>query len=635
MLKYNPIFNRNVILIILSIIYSHLYFAQQNIDSLWNIANENFNNSNYNESIANCEKIIKLSNNNSVLLNSNLLIGENYLKKHDYKKAIISLNECDKYNSTERIDVYYTMLIGDTYVDLKDFSNAIVYYEKAYNKTTAKNIKKLAEISEHIGNAYYKKNNYDKSIQWNKKALDFYSQLNNNNKKLKSLTILAKIYANYGDYNNAEIYFTKALKIAGSNNDENSIKIINDDLNKIKKNQSTINNVESEYNKKQDNVKNNLIKETLVKQAKSLDEIEKLSKENQLKEYKIKSQADSYEKKLLQEQLKSLANEKTLSEAKAKLNEEKIINEKQNTQLIAILIFAILLIILLSILFFMYKQKKKSNKLLFQKNDEIIFQKRQIEKDSKQIADSINYSQDIQKAFLPSLTDFQAKYPDSFVFHKPKDKVSGDFFWFKEIGDFSYIAVADCTGHGVPGAFMSIVCNEVLDTCVKNDTILTPDAILEQILLNFTKRLNIDSQLIGGMDISLIQIDKKSNTVKHAGARNPAYIVTDNKLHELKGSKFSIGYTQQKETNINLNAFDIQSESMVYLFSDGFPDQKGGEKGKKYFNSKFRDFVIKINELPIQNQKEEITKELNNWKKNYPQGDDILILGIQLNPFNN
>jgi len=609
------------------LLFMHNGRSQLNIDSAWNASKDLFIKKDYSNTIKLCEKVIANTNNESLLLNCNLLIGDSYLKLNQPSKAIDFLNNCAQYKKNNELDMYYLLSLGDAYIGTKQYIKAIKNYEKAYNKTHSPN-NDLASIAKDIANAYNLINNEKKAIDWYKKALNHFSEEKNLSEELNTHILIAKLYGNYGDYNNSELYFKNSLTLAKSLKKNDLIKSIESDIKLLEKKQQTGESLKTSYIKEKETETELLISNILRKEAKSLHEIEQLSEEKQLVEYKIKVQADLYEKKILKDKLKLLEKEKSLNEAKVKLEKEKIISEKKSFQLVASLIFGLLLLILITTLYFLYKSKIKTNEMLLQKNKEISSQK-------KQIDDSINYSKNIQKAFLPNLNLFLNKYPNSFVFHSPKDKVSGDFLWFKEVGDFLYVAVADCTGHGVPGALMSIVCNEILDASIDFKNEISPDDILQKILMSFSKRLTNDSEFIGGMDISLIQIDKKNKIVKHAGARNSAIIITQNKLQEYKGSRFSIGYKEvgNSKTNINLNTFTITPGSFLYLFSDGFPDQKGGEYGKKYFMENFRNFLLQIHSLPINKQQEQINVELNKWKMNFPQGDDIFIFGLDLNFF--
>ena len=491
-------------------------FSQNELDSIWGEAKKSFAQGNYEKTISACIRINNSSDNNTLLLNSNLLIGESYFKLKQYQNAIEYLEKCSSYNKNNEVDIYFNLLYGDALSKRQQYKKAILKYQIALNKTPLSEKKKLAEISKDIGHSYYKHNDLKNAISWHKKSLNYYSKGNYTFEELNTLILIAKLQGNYGNYSLAKKRLKEALVLAKSLNKTELIPQIKKDIILLTNNELAAVSSKTEHKKDVERQQGELIKNVLIDRIKSLEEINQLSEEKQLVEYKAKAQADLYEKKILNEKLNSLEKEKSLTAAETTLKEEKIINEKKNIQLLGIAGIATLLAILLLVAFRYYMVKRKSNFLLSKKNEEILTQKRNIQIKAKQIEDSINYSHDIQKAFLPSLSEFKEQYPFSFIFHQPKEKVSGDFFWFKETKDNLYFAVADSTGHGVPGAFMSLVCYEILDTCVEESINLTPNVILQHILSEFTKKLSDETKFIGGMDISLIQIDKKKNILRLA-----------------------------------------------------------------------------------------------------------------------
>ncbi len=265
----------------------------------------------------------------------------------------------------------------------------------------------------------------------------------------------------------------------------------------------------------------------------------------------------------------------------------------------------------------------------------------EVEEKQKEITDSINYAKRIQEAILPSRDFIKTHLPDSFLYYQPKDIVAGDFYWADKIGDTFLIAAADCTGHGVPGALVSVVCSNALNRSVKEFKEIEPGKILDKtrelVLESFSKN---GGDIKDGMDISLLSI--KENEVKWAGANNPLWYITssvitpgresgvENKeLIEIKANKQPIGKTDNPSPftthSLNLNKGDI-----LYLFTDGYADQFGGPKGKKFKYKQFEDLLVTSNKLPLNEQCSLISKELNNWKSGLEQVDDICVIGIRL-----
>ena len=267
-----------------------------------------------------------------------------------------------------------------------------------------------------------------------------------------------------------------------------------------------------------------------------------------------------------------------------------------------------------------------------------------IEEKNKDITDSISYAKRIQDATLPSKQLKYKLFPEGFVLFKPKDIVSGDFYWFTEINGLRFIAAADCTGHGVPGAMVSVVCSNAINRTVKEFGLLEPGKILDKVrelvLETFSAEHNhstsTDQNETGvkdGMDISLISIhtntDKNSSLIKWAGANNPIWYITNGELKEITANKQSIGKTDNPlpftTHEINLNKGDT-----IYLFTDGFADQFGGPNGKKFKYKQLSDTLLSINKLPMMEQEAYLDKQFEDWKNSLEQIDDVLIIGIKL-----
>lgn len=259
--------------------------------------------------------------------------------------------------------------------------------------------------------------------------------------------------------------------------------------------------------------------------------------------------------------------------------------------------------------------------------DEIIAQKKDIE-------DSIRYAKRIQTAILPPDNYVKELFDDHFIFYLPKDIVSGDFYWASDNDDFKYIAAVDCTGHGVPGAFMSIVGNDQLHYALNVRKSRHPNEILNALNEGVTQTLRqeqSESSVRDGMDISLIGIDKKNKKLEFAGANNNLYVIRNGELIELEANRQAIGGYYGEELNtFNNNAYDLQKGDTIYIFSDGFPDQFGGPKGKKFKYKNFKNLLLSIQGLSMEEQKKEINTVLKNWMGKLEQLDDILVIGIRI-----
>ena len=287
------------------------------------------------------------------------------------------------------------------------------------------------------------------------------------------------------------------------------------------------------------------------------------------------------------------------------------------------------------------KINNEKNELLKHNNEEITAKKIEIETQHEEIKASINYAKRIQNAILPSNSLIQKNLPDSFVFYKPKDIVAGDFYWMHLLpqpngwevdGDVVLFAVADCTGHGVPGAIVSVVCNNALNQSVKEFGITQPNLIL-----NKTRELVIETfsesteNVQDGMDIALCSLNVKTHQLQYAGANNPIWIIRSdtNEVEEIKATKEPIGNSQVMNDFTN-HAIQLQKNDTIYIFSDGYADQFGGERGKKFKYKPFMELLLSMVNEPLDKQKELLNNHFEQWKGDLEQVDDVCIIGVRI-----
>ena len=257
-------------------------------------------------------------------------------------------------------------------------------------------------------------------------------------------------------------------------------------------------------------------------------------------------------------------------------------------------------------------------------------QKTQIENKNKEVTDSINYAQRIQKAILPSHRLVESYLPKSFVVYLPKDIVSGDFYWVEKKGNKVFFAVADCTGHGVPGAMMSVIGQNALNRVINEFEIIKPSEILDKLSVlveeGFSKS---GSDVRDGMDIALCSLDTSSNKLEFAGANNPVYIYSSNELKEIKATKQPIGRFESKVNFVN-HEVQLNSGDAVYLFTFGIADQFGGPDGKKYKYKRVKELLLQNNNKSHSEQKNNIITEFVKWKGQNEQIDDVCLMGIKI-----
>jgi len=285
-------------------------------------------------------------------------------------------------------------------------------------------------------------------------------------------------------------------------------------------------------------------------------------------------------------------------------------------------------------LWFRTRGLRESRRLLRERESaiaEVQKQKEELFVKNKSITDSITYAKRIQEALLPSMNSFKKIIPESFILYMPKDIVSGDFYWINETKDKIFVAVVDCTGHGVPGAFMSIIGFELLRSITTVQRIDDAAEILNRLNrgVNETFRKNEDDVAVkDGMDVAFCVIDKKAKKLQFSGAFNNMYIVRDDKIIEVKGDRYAVGLIAEGEHTFSSETIDLETGDMLYMFTDGFVDQFGGPEGKKYKFRRFRHLLLNMHSEPLDVQRNMLEDNIQEWRKGYEQVDDILIIGI-------
>jgi serine phosphatase RsbU (regulator of sigma subunit) len=277
----------------------------------------------------------------------------------------------------------------------------------------------------------------------------------------------------------------------------------------------------------------------------------------------------------------------------------------------------------------------KTRKLLKEKEQAlnlIARQKIELELRDKSITDSLTYAQRIQEARLPSEIYFRNHFERSFIFFKPKDIVSGDFYWIGEKGKKVFVVAADCTGHGVPGALMSMIGLEIIEKTINEDNIEIPSKILA--VLNkglektFSREKNIGTIIRDGMDVGLCIIDKKQKSLKYAGAFLPLYLIRNNSLTEIKADKVIIGMNPDRLPYSD-HELALKEDDIFYIFSDGYVDQFGGSENKKFMYRRFRHLLLTIHRFTVNDQKAILEENFKAWMGSNEQVDEILVIGFR------
>jgi len=528
--------------------------------------------------------------------------NENYKQAAEYWEKSIELDE--SIGKKNRMANNLSNL-GIAYIEDGNLSKAETSLMKALSLSDE--IKDDAiKASTHVNltKLEYSKKNYKKAIEYNNLAAAYYESV-------KKYSTLSNVYSNGAElartgkeYKIALEYINKAFETAKHTENKTS-------FHALYFNKAAILYDLKDYKPAYDNLNNYINqKDSLVnlENQKSINELEKRYQLNERKKENV----------LLNQQVKT----------------QEIYNSRMR---ITIGLISLIVIILGITAFVVIKQNRAKNLInaqLFEKNNIINLQKNIVEDQHRDITDSIKYAKRIQEAILPPLNLWNKILPNSFILHLPKDVLSGDFYWIEETADYTYVAAADCTGHGVPGALISIVNFNLLNKAVLEKNLVTPSEILDAVNLWLTESLHQtygESAVRDGMDITLIAIHKHSNEVLFAGANNSIYKVSGSELKQIKGDKFPVGaFIEDKIQKFTMQRFTVEKGDSIFLFSDGFADQFGGPKGKKYKYLPFQQKLTSIVDVSISQQSQIMRQEFMNWKRNHEQVDDVLLIGIKI-----
>jgi len=289
------------------------------------------------------------------------------------------------------------------------------------------------------------------------------------------------------------------------------------------------------------------------------------------------------------------------------------------------------------------KRFKDENKNLSDKLSErayqVMMQKWELERknlnigqQNQDILDGLRYARNIQYAVLPKIENIQKQFKDFFVLYQPKDIVSGDFYFFEEVDGVAYLAIADCTGHGVAGAFMAMVGSSLLHQIIGQKKITEPSEILGLLNEGIVEALQQkQNESHSGMDIALLRYDPNTKEARFSGANRPLYLVRNYQADSIRPDKFPIGgFRPDEDRKFTQSVLTLQEGDRLYMYSDGYADQFGGQAGKKIMTKKFKETLLNIHESPMEVQKEILESFFITWKGAYEQVDDILVVGLKI-----
>jgi serine phosphatase RsbU (regulator of sigma subunit)/Tfp pilus assembly protein PilF len=535
--------------------------------------------------------------------------------------------------------------IGFIYDGQGDNAKAIEYYQKSLIiLEEIKDKEGMANCLNNMGHIHKKQGNIEKALEYFQRSLKVRQEISDKMGIANSLNNIGLTYYNKKDNEKALEYFHQSLKIAESLNDKRGIAFSTNFIATTLQNMGNSKEAQKFGIRSLNTAKELGFPDNIRRAAMSLKAIYESQGDykNTLKMYELQIQMrDSvyniesrktsikkqmqyqYEKKAAADSVKVAEEKKVVS---AQLKQEKTTRFALYGGLILVLTFS-------AFMFNRFKVTQKQKQIIEIKEQETRQQKHLVEEKNKEITDSITYAKRLQDAILPP-QEFIDKYvPNNFVLYKPKDIVAGDFYWAEKFEDLFFIAAADSTGHGVPGAMVSVVCSNALNRTVKEfilrDTGKILDKTRELVIETFEKS---SSEVKDGMDISLLCIDTKNKKVLWSGANNPLwYIEASSKpqLNEIKSDKQPIGKSDHSKS-FTTHQIDYKEGTIFYLFTDGFSDQFGGPNGKKFKQKQFSDLLISVYHEPLNRQSEIIHNAFNNWKRDLEQVDDVCVIGVKL-----
>jgi serine phosphatase RsbU (regulator of sigma subunit)/Tfp pilus assembly protein PilF len=610
------------------------------------------------------------------------------------KYFIRALKICEKIGDKKGASSAYNNL-GIVHDSQGNYDKALEYFFKSLKIETEINDKEgMAYCYNNIAIVYRSIDKPDLSIEFLKNAIEIDSAYHNKQSIADSYNNIGNVYLMLSKFDEAHKYYSKSLDVKREIGNILGIATVLGNLASLHNEIATANENNPQI------VKKNSLQaiEYGLEGLKIVIEVKSIAEQNNIASHLITAykRIGNIEKSLefaemyietkelmfnedkvdaLTEMETKYKSEKKDKEIALRIKDKQLQDKEMQRQKVLIFLslgFLIVILIFLIFLIRLFVQKRKANVQLalqneeiLQKNEEIITQNEEIqtqrdlvvqqkdiiEEIHKGLTDSINYAQRIQNAVLPTENDLQNILGEHFVFFKPKDVVSGDFYWTTKIENHIIICVADCTGHGVPGGFMSMLGISFLNEIVRKKEVTQANLVLNHLrksIIDALQQKGIAGEQNDGMDISICVIDTEKNELQFAGANNPIYIVKSEKLKvkskekpdelstfeldELKGDTMPVSIYGRMDDFTN-NILKIEKGDCLYMFTDGFADQFGGKLGKKYKYQIFKNLLLDNSQIPMAEQKIKIEKNLKNWMGAYPQIDDITVLGIRISGF--
>lgn len=614
--------------------------------------------------------------------------GNLYFNKGYYKQAKVNLLEAEKYfinnNNLPGIAKTYNKL-GTTHISQAEFPEALDYFIKSLNiKDSIGDDKGFADSYANIGNVLFEMNDVDQALEYYQKSIEIDKRDSNELGMAKTIMNIGLVYKwnfEYDDaiknfeeslvvffkYNDshqiANCYSNMALVYSENNNGDKALTYFNKALAIYEKAgaekgmASMLSNIGYYYSLQGDYEKavNNLKRAIRIAQSiNSIQDVEITSQALSDAYQRLGNYKEAYNYYVLFKNTYDKLNDDKNTRAFTQMEmnfefeqEKKDIEfkqqqidaehraeiKRQRLILLFIILGALALLVFAVYMYRNYQQKKKDNELLKTQKEAIEKQRDKIDKQNTDITDSIKYAKRIQTALLPPDEMLDKLLINYFVLYKPRDIVSGDYYWAYQKDNKSIIVAADCTGHGVPGAFMSMLGMSFLNEIIQQEKDISSNTILNKLreyVIRSMRQTGKVGEAQDGMDLSMVIIDRDNKTLQFSGAYNSLLLIRDLELIQYKADKMPIGISIKSAQPFTNQIIDYKENDTIYLLSDGYVDQFGGPKNQKYKSRPFKELLLTIQDKTMIEQKEILDSTIEEWKGDYEQIDDILVIGIRL-----
>ncbi len=493
--------------------------------------------------------------------------------------------------------------IGIVYKEMGDFGHALENFRRALRQYEELEDKSgIANAQFNIGIVQLEGGSYEEALEASLAALEVYQEIGQRKEEAEVLNNIGYIYYRWKKYPQALEYMNRSLEISRELDLKREMFEVYKFITDVHKDMGNYRLALENY-ELYSSLKDSSLREESVKQISELEtkyETDRIERENVL-----------------------LNTQNALQIARVK---------RQRIFLISVIGISVIILVFGFVVYRQYQAKKQANILLEEQNIEIKQQRDQIFQQKQEITDSIQYASRIQTAIL-SPENMLDKLEEHFILYKPRDIVSGDYYWMTLKDEMTVVAAADCTGHGVPGAFMSMLGISFMNEIVNKEATTQANEILNQLrshVISSLGQTGEEGEAQDGMDLALCVIDTAGMKIQYSGAYNPLYLIRNEKLVEFKPDKMPIGIHKEKTDPFSNQDINIEKGDALYMFSDGYVDQFGGMKQKKFMTKNFKELLIRIHKKSMEEQKEILDNTILDWMGGVEQIDDILVMGLRI-----